>query len=350
MDDQAETVLMRLIRGSGVRGLSAMKPISENLFIKPLLATSRSEVLTFLDEREIPYREDSSNLDTAFLRNRIRHGLLEVLKEDYNPRMVETLCSHASILGEADDYLCLMADRAYEKSVIREPQENIELELATFLSYHTCIQGYIFREAYRRLCGSLRNLDFCHIDSLLRLASSGQTGSSLDIPSGVSAWLEGKSLVIGFRARRPEQIVTSEFLVPLEPGGAVWLSDISLGIDSKLFRTERPIDDFTRGEPDRVFFDFEKLEPPLVLRNLNPGDRISPFGMKGSKKIQDLLVDMKMPRQKRRALAALCDGSQILWLVGARRGRAAPITEETRMVLELRAITDSKKLPGKDAE
>ncbi len=349
MDDQAETVLMRLIRGAGVRGLSAMKPCSEGVFIRPLLATCRSEVLTFLEERKISYREDPSNRDTTFLRNRIRHELLELLKSEYNPRIVEVLCSHASILGGVEDYLRLTAGKAYDECVISETQENIELELASFLSYHTCVRGYVLREVFLRLYGSLRNLDFSHVASLLRLASSGHTGDSVDVPSGVTAWLEAGSLLIGSRERRAEQIVTPEFLVRFDPGRSVWLSEISLGIDSKLFRRERPVDDFISGDSERAFFDFEKLKPPFVLRNLNPGDRISPFGMKGSKKVQDLLVDMKVPRHKRRTLAAFCDGSQILWVVGTRRGRAAPVEEETRVVLELRKVTHPEELRDKES-
>lgn len=345
MDDQAETVLMRLVRGAGVLGLSAMRPMSEGLFIRPLLTTSRPEILEFLSSRGIPYREDLSNLDRTFLRNRIRHELLQILREGYNPRIVELLCSHASVLGEAEDYLHQTAVAALERCVLRETQENIELELSTFLSYHTFIQGYILRETYRRLCGSLRNLDFRHVASLLRLASSGQSGNSVDVPSGVSAWLDGKTLLIGSRVLRRSEIVTPKFLVRLEPGDAVWLPEISLRIESKTFRKEELSDDFTRGEPDQVFFDSEELEPPFTLRNLNPGDRIAPFGMEGSKKIQDLLVDMKMPRPERRKLAVFCDRSRILWLVGTRRGRAAPVTEKTRFVLALRAVPNPKELP-----
>jgi len=348
-NDQAETVLMRLIRGAGVRGLAAMNPMSGGLFVRPLLTAGRSEVLEFLDSRKIAYREDLSNLDTAFLRNRIRHELLEILRKDYNARIVDVLCSHAAVLSDVEDYLSTVAAKAYEGCVIREAQENIELELPTFLTYHKCVQGYIFREAYRRLCGSLRNLDFCHVASLLKLASSGQPGNSVDVPSGMSAWLDGKSVLIGYGKPPAAQTVTPEFIVQFEPGSAVWVPEISLGVDSKLFTKEQHSDDFTKRESDRALFDFEKLEPPFALRNLNPGDRIAPFGMRGSKKVQDLLVDMKVPRNERRRLAAFCDRSQILWLVGTRRGQAAPVTERTRVILELRAVTQPEGLRQKES-
>ncbi|UCF78520.1 MAG: tRNA lysidine(34) synthetase TilS [Candidatus Eiseniibacteriota bacterium] len=339
MDDQAETVLMRLIRGAGVLGASAMNPASGGLLIRPLLTTSRSEVLEFLGSRNIAYREDPSNLDTRFLRNRIRHELMATLREEYNPRITEVLCSHASLLGQVEDYLRLEGRKAYESCLIREAQEDIELELAALLSYHTCVRGYILREAYLRLHGSLRDLDFSHVASLLRLASSGQSGDSVDLPSGVSAWLEGKSVLLGLRSRRRAQNATPKFVVRLEPGTAAVVPEISLSIESKLLRKEELGDDFAEGGPLRAVFDFEGLEPPLEVRNLSPGDRIAPFGMEGTKKVQDLLVDMKVPRSRRGTLAALWDRNQILWVVGTRRARAAPVTDRTRTVLELRAVS-----------
>jgi len=358
LDDQAETVLMRLIRGAGVRGLSAMRPLSERpgdgstpgtQFIRPLLSSTRQEILDFLESRCASYVEDASNLDLTFLRNRVRHELLGLLKERYNPRIVEVLGSHAELLNEADDYLTLTARRAYEECASAESDERIELELARLVPYHVCVQGYVFREAYFRLCGTLKDVGFSHIASLSRLVSAGQSGDRADLPHGVAATLEGTKLVLGRRAALVlDEARPCEFSVQHEPGGRTWLSEISLGIESRVLKREdlrvgpgkmgagpQSGNDASASE---VFFDLEALSLPLVLRNLQPGDRISPFGMQGSKKVQDLLVDMKVPRHARRDLAALCDGSGMVWLVGVRRGSAAPIKEGTRLVLAVRTL------------
>lgn len=392
MDDQAETVLMHLIRGAGVLGVSGMKPISEQgirpdsrvFFIRPFLATSRAAVRDFLALKKISFREDASNIDMTFTRNRVRHELMEILRAKYNPRIVEALGSHASLAAEVDDYLSRVASEAYQFCVREEASENIELELTPFLSYHVCVQSYILREAFRRLCGSLKDFGFTHVASLVNLASSGQSGDSVDVASGISARLDGRSLWIGrTSALRSEKDNSPRFLVRLEPGNEAWLPELSLtiasevlsrdaqddkpainklrkyklgkgtpGIDrfpidrlgnnkpgkGKLGRHKLGKDDCLKSDPDRVFFDLEKLEPPLVLRNLEPGDRIAPFGMDGTKKIQDLLVDLKVPRARRRKLVAFCDRKQILWLVGVRRSGAAPVTRMTRSVLSLRIV------------
>ena len=375
MNDQAETVLMHLIRGAGLLGVSGMKPISEVgakpaaetgvklianaqtgpsrgtaakriFFIRPFLATRRAEIEQFLASRGILYREDASNVDTTMVRNRVRHELMEILREKYNPRIIEALGSHASLVTQAEDYLSKVASEAYQGCLRGETDENIELELTRFLSYHTCVQSYVLREAYRRLCGSLKDLGFTHIASLVNLVSSGQSGDSVDIASGMSAWLEGQSLWIGRTSTlRSDSAVNPLFSVRLEPGQEVLLAEIGLKVESKVlcrdvqsgeFGEGKPgKDDFLKSGPDRVFFDLEKIEPPFVLRNLEHGDRMAPFGMNGTKKIQDLLVDLKVPRSRRKRLAALCDQNQILWLVGVRRSNAAPVTGNTRLVLSI---------------
>ncbi|MCX5801491.1 MAG: tRNA lysidine(34) synthetase TilS [Candidatus Eisenbacteria bacterium] len=383
MNDQAETVLMHIIRGAGILGVSGMKPISKVgtktisetctsampgvsdgesrpdsglFFIRPFLATSRAEVNEFIASRQIAYREDASNVDAAFMRNRVRHELVEILREKYNPRIVEVLSSHASLVAEAEDYLSKVASEAYRNCVREETREHIQLELTSLLSYHTFVQSYILREAYRRLCGSLRDLSFTHVASLIGLISSGQSGDSVDIALGKSAWLDGRRLWIGRTSTlRSERAVAPKFAVRLEPGNAVSLPLIGLEIDSRVLgkdaRSEKlSADGPTTGKPgakepgggdllksgpDRVIFDLEKLTPPLVLRSLEPGDRMTPFGMDGTRKIQDLLVDLKVPRSRRKRLAAFCDQSQVLWVVGIRRSNAASVNETTELILSV---------------
>ena len=368
MEDQAETVLMHLIRGAGVRGASGMKAMSrirsgpdlEVSIIRPFLATRRAEIRDFLASRGLSFREDESNTDVTFMRNRIRFELLELLREKYNPHIIEILCSHAALVTEAEDYLSKVGSEAYQHCLKVETGENIELEVARLVSYHTCVQTYVLREAFRRLRGGLKDLGSTHVASLINLVSSGQEGNSVDIASGVSARLKGRTLWIGRTSvLRLEDTRAPSFLVRIEPGKEVCLPEISLRIYSEVLDKDAQKDKPEGGSTPKnrlteervqeklekislfardslnVFFDLEKLAPPLVLRNIEPGDRLAPFGMKGSKKIQDLLVDLKMPRSQRMRTAVLCDAKQILWLVGVRRSRVAPVTAATRLILNI---------------
>jgi tRNA(Ile)-lysidine synthase len=337
-DDQAETVLMRLIRGAGVRGLSAMKPVADEIFIRPLLSARREVVLGFLKVRGMTYIEDASNLDTAFLRNRVRHELLTTLSDKYNPRIVEALVSHATLLGEVEDYLSSAGREAYKKCVLFESCERIELELTAVLSYHPCIQGYLLREAYFRLCGDLKDVGLVHIDSLKKLVRYGQSGESLDLPSCVAALREGERLLLGRRAQfQAEGADVPEFSLRLEPETRAWVPAVSLGVECTVLKRGPVGGVSANSERVEVLFDLSQLSFPLVLRNVAPGDRMKPFGMSGSKKVHDVLVDAKIQRSARRRVAVLCDGDEILWLVGLRRGSGAPVTEKTKSVLRVRA-------------
>lgn len=356
MNDQSETVLMHLIRGAGLLGVTGMKPISEAapapaegpaprriLFIRPFLPIKRAEIEQFLSTRQIPYREDLSNVDSSLLRNRVRHELVDFLK-NYNPRIIEVLASHASLLAQAEDYLSGVTSEAFNNCLRKETKENIELELTRFLAYHSYLQGYILRAAFRKLCGSLKDVGFVHIASIVDLARSGQSGDSIDVSSGISAWLEGQSLFLGRRSKlRTDRSAGPGFCVRLEPGKEVLLPELNLRVKSEILRRNgKSRESGGLGEngrlksgPDRVFFDIGKIELPLVLRNLEPGDTMTLFGMKGTKKIQDVLVNLKIPRSRRKNSTVLCDSKQILWLVGIRRSAVAPVTSATRQILSI---------------
>ncbi|MFH0777343.1 MAG: tRNA lysidine(34) synthetase TilS [Candidatus Eisenbacteria bacterium] len=348
MEDQAETVLMRLIRGAGVLGLSAMRPVSQGLLIRPLLETERRELIAYLKAKRLSYRQDRSNLDRDFTRNKIRHELLAALRDEYNPRIVRSLSRHSALLGRVEDYLREEGLRAYAACSRAGATDNIELELPALLSYHSCVQQYVVREAYSRFRGSLEDLSFCHVESLLKLISSGHSGDSVDLPNGISAWLESSRLVVGstaaLRRARPTRVGPVRgrgtglgFRVEFEPGDSVSLPEANLDIETTVLKLEDVAGEVHRTERARALFDLASLNPPLAFRNLEAGERIRPFGMRGTKKVQDLLVDSKVPRHKRGELAAFCDSDNLLWIVGVRRARFAPVTKRTRFVLALDA-------------
>ncbi len=340
LNDQAETVLMRLIRGAGVRGLSAMKALSRGIYIRPLLSSTRDDVNTFLAARGLSCVQDVSNVDRTFLRNRVRHELMPLLEESYNPSIVRALGSQASLLQEAEDFLGSVGREAYGKCAVAELAERIELELASLMAYHTCVQGYVLREAYFRLRGNLRDLAFLHVESMIRLMRSGQSGDSVDLPHGVVAMLEGNRLLLGVRdCLRASKSDPAEFRVKLEPGGLTVVPGASISVESCILKREELGAGPMSREREEVFFDLDELAPPLSFKGLKPGDRMRPFGMSGSRKVQDVLVDMKVPRSARPGLVALCDSREILWIVGLRRSSAGPVTEKTRSVLKVRLLS-----------
>jgi tRNA(Ile)-lysidine synthase len=179
-DDQAETVLLRLIRGSGSLGLSGIPPI-KNRIIRPLIEIKREEIETFLEKKKIPFRVDSSNLRPDYLRNKVRLKLLPILKKEYNPKIEEILNRTAFILRAEERYINQQALKAYSKVMIREQNDKIILDSKRFSSYDDSLKRFMIRNCVKKLKGDLMELTFDKVESLLNLIQQGKSGKRVDL-------------------------------------------------------------------------------------------------------------------------------------------------------------------------
>jgi tRNA(Ile)-lysidine synthase len=316
-DDQAETVLMRLIRGAGARGLGGMAPVGQHsglVVVRPILECYRAQIEAYCLWAKLEPRCDATNREPIYFRNRIRSRYLPLLEEE-NPSLRQNLAQTAQILRAEDDYL----DQVAEKLSCHW-QEG-EVPRADLLC-HRALSRRAVRLAVSRWFGEVWSFE--HIEAVIGLAQRGE--GRLSLPGGREAKLEGELITIG--CPHPWRFPDYHYLLPCP--GSVWIPEWDLKLSIR--RTY----DFEPG-PGREYFLEKELQFPLMVRTRKPGDRFRPRGVPGTKKLQDWFVDAKLPRRFRDTFPLLVDGEGILWVVGRRRSsRALPKEGERLVVIEIR--------------
>ena len=316
-DDQAETLLLRLFRGAGRGGLSGIDSKRPDGVIRPLLGISRAELVDFLGRRRIPYRRDRSNRDTRHTRNRIRRRVLPVLEKELGPGVSGVLARTAAILLEEDRWMDRLVSGAARS--LTGPEGG--LDVAGLLRLPGAQARRVVRFWLAGLRGDLRQLSATHIESVL--AAARTDGARVSIPGGTIR-RAGTRLVAGDVGR------VQAFSARFDPGV------LALPGGWELRRREAVRRDLRAG-PWRALFDAATLSGGLRVRTPRAGDRVRPLGLDGSRKLQDVFVDAKVPREERSRWIVVTAGRSILWVPGLVRSGQAPIREVTRSIVVLEA-------------
>jgi tRNA(Ile)-lysidine synthase len=324
-DDQAETVLMRLLEGAGPRGLAGIPPV-RGRFIRPLIEVRRREIEARLERVGLSWVEDPSNRDLKFLRNRIRHDLLPFLAGAYNPQITEALCRAAALARELVRDVEALAGQELDR--LSEVEEGgLVLSRAALRALQPGIGEEVLRQALISLGerGPLR----AWAQRALRMPL--RVDSPRPIKLG-SVWLE----VSGDRVRlsRGKAPALSESSLPVP--GSITLPEVLLRLEAREFECPAPYR--PPIGPWTVAFDRGALPPVLTVRSRLPGDRFHPFGAPGAKRLKAFLIDAKIPRWRRDRLPLLLANGEIAWLVGVRRGAVAPVIAATRRIVEVQAF------------
>ncbi|MBI2264067.1 MAG: tRNA lysidine(34) synthetase TilS [Armatimonadetes bacterium] len=331
-DDQAETVLLHLLRGSALTGLG-IPPVRGSI-IRPLLEVTRAEVLTFCQEKGIPYITDETNLALQHDRNRVRWELLPLLEKEYNPRVRKHLCKMADLAWEERQVLQQLASEVFHKIVQDKEEGMVSLSIAGLLEVPLAIQRRALRLALEIVKGDLEGVGFDHIENMLEIVH-GTTGKRLIIPGKVQCEkIYDRLFVTGGKKRRK----ILEELRPrlIESPGRTEAPEWGIAISAEIF----PREDLPKGPfspPSRIaYFDESKVRRPIWLRRRRPGDRFQPFGMEGTKKIKDFLMDEKVDPRLRDRIPLVVSGEDILWVVGLRTDERFRIGKETQKILCLK--------------
>ena len=313
-DDQAETILMHLIRGCGMRGLCGMQP-KRGRVCRPMLQISKEEIRSYAKEQGIPYREDSTNCSGEYTRNRIRRELIPQLKT-YNPNIVEALGRMAEQTAQDADYLDELGRNAYEKLKKYEKDGVILLDFPGMLLQNPAIQYRIFKCALLALDGT--DID---ADMIARCVQAVNSHKRTDVGREILVQAKDGRIAVYRQKEYPERL-----RVPI-PGRVAFQSlKICMAVSECA-----PDEAKSRLSEKAQAFDAEVLEEylPLTLRTRRAGDRFVPFGG-GTKSLSDYMTDEKIPTALRDRILVLASGDQVLWVLGYRRGDAAKITENTR--------------------
>jgi len=327
LNDQAETVLMRLLRGSGPSGLAGIPPCRDNLIIRPLIAIKREEIESYLKARELSYVMDSSNLETRYLRNKIRLKLLPLLLED-QPRLVEHLGQLAFILREDNNYLEREAEKWVEKEAELRNNGDIFITVSSFTKLPTPVRNRVIRNIFMKVGKSLRELDQGHIQSVYELTLGKKPQGLLNLPNGLTVKRVYDRLAFTLAADQKPR----EFYYLLKGPGTYHLEEIGRSIS--LLEVEGDVD-FTWGKSEQTaYMDADKLHYPLVVRNFKPGDRFVPLGMSGHRKIKDFFIDLKIPSNQRASIPILTSQDTPVWICGYRIDDSFKVTPDTKTILK----------------
>lgn len=338
-DDQAETVLLRVLRGSGLRGLAAMGASSRwpvpsrretPRLIRPLLALSRADTERCCQDARLSPLLDPSNRSRDFLRNRVRHELLPLLRR-YNPRIDDALVRLADAASTDVELIEALAGTAIAG---RSTRGAVRLRRRELLAAPFALQRHAVRLAATQLLGDTRGLSERHILAILR-AATASTGATLDLPRGLRARVTRDAIALATDKRKTSTPLPARAVSLRTPGSArfgPWRIDAQL-----LTKTPRT-GELKRSQNGRVaLLDAEACGARLSLRRRRPGDRFHPLGLPQPKKLQDFLVDAHVPREDRDAVPLLIAGRGVAWVVGQRPAEWAKVTGRTRRVLRLRA-------------
>ena len=316
-DDQTETVLMNLFRGSGLRGLGGIRPKRElpegQMIIRPLLCMKRQEIEAYLIEEKETWCEDSTNRELIYSRNKVRNVLLPWIRENVNDRADEHILKTAAFASQADEYFASQAEKLlgdeYSKMV-----DEIEIETEVFDHQPEIMKSYLIRAMIARLTGSSKDISSRHVEAISALDGPGG-GTVVDLPYGLRAVRGYQKLTIRKAfAKKDGEILSNSFQMKV----FAWEKDMEI-----------PKNKYTK------WFDYDRICDTLSVRTREPGDYFM-IGNGNTKKLHRFFIDEKIPEELRDKILLLAEGNHILWIVGYRISEHYKITDATRNILEVR--------------
>lgn len=337
-DDQAETVLLNLLRGSGERGLRAMLPRQGGI-VRPLLCVTRAEIELYCRARNLQPRTDSTNSNIEFKRNRVRHELMPLLRQRYNPALTETLCRTAEIFADDHEFLGSYVESLVPQWVVRE-NVGYRFNADVFSQLHVAVQRELLLNLLEKVRGNLKGISFSHVEQLRHLFQQDRGAHRIDLPGQLQARKSYKACFIERRAAAESVEACSSqgvaLAVKLDCPGETTVREFGADFHCSMHSGELP--QTSDLGPDKAAFDLAALHLPLTLRRRRPGDLFQPMGAPGARKLKKLLIDLKIPVEGRDALPILCDAAGILWVVGLRRAQRGRISPETQKYILIERI------------
>ncbi|MDH4192845.1 MAG: tRNA lysidine(34) synthetase TilS [Nitrospirota bacterium] len=335
-DDQAETVLMWMLRGCGTGGLGGIPPKRGANVVRPLLDIQRSEILSYLQERQEDFRLDSSNFQPAYLRNRIRQDLIPQLKT-YSLGIVNVLTRQAHILRDDHAYLEELAHEAFQRTCVSDGTGERQFDRLALLQVPLPIRRRVVRQSLQQVVGNTQGPRFDIVERVLDRLEHGQSGWTIEC-NGVLVSQEYDRLVVRRRVERnlPAADLSSVRVVPLPiPGEVVWFPT---GQRIMVSRKSPPVLE-SRIHSSEIHLDPATFTPELTLRSWVPGDIFCPKGFGGrQKKLQDFFSDLKLPRSQRRKVPLLVAPEGIVWVGGLRADERFRVTPSTTSVVVAKMI------------
>lgn len=329
--DQAETVLLNLARGAGLRGLAGM-PYRFGRRVRPLLDQSRDTLRDFLQAAGISYREDASNRQLHFRRNLIRQQVLPYLESSLNPKMAEVLCRLAAHAAETEAFVQQEAGRALAAAVKETDGSKIVLDIKQFSSYYSLVRKYIIRNSLEMISHRAIRPSTTALSRVDQLITTGHIGKRVRVHPDWEVLIDHDGVVVW--DGKPER-----FEVTCKPGQEV-VFEQNRRFKSSIVSPSLDASEL-KSDADNQFVDAAKISGELHIRSYLPGDRFFPLGLDGSKRVSDLFADAKVPLHRRHRVPIVACDTGIIWIAGLQLDNRFRLTPHTRHILHLQ-VQDSK--------
>ena len=360
-DDQAETVLLHLLRGSGLHGLRGMDEVSQwpwpepnpgPLLFRPMLGAGKADTAAYCRALGQTYREDSGNYMWRFTRNKVRLDLMPKLARDYNPRVREALARLSRAASEDLDFIEGELARQWP-GIAQEREGAVSFPISALIALHPALQCHALRRAYAAIAGDARSLSESHLDAMLSLLRRQRGGLSLDLPRGVRARREGDRIVLTCNAELPKfPKLSGEYEIGLPAHhGEERCHDVGgWRLTLQVVEPGHP-NPFPVPNPSHLTarLNRDALGGAATVRTRRPGDRFQPSGMTGTKKLQDFFTDAKIPRDQRDGIPLLVCQRGIAWVVGHRVAAWAVADDEAVAVCASLLPLDATAQAGSDS-
>ncbi|WP_339076330.1 tRNA lysidine(34) synthetase TilS [Clostridioides difficile] len=328
LNDQAETVMMRIMRGTGLKGLKGIDYIRDNCIIRPILDVERNEIEEYCEAYNLNPRIDKTNLENIYTRNKIRLDLLPYMKDNFNSNVIESIVRMSNSLKSDNDYIEKEAEAKFrEVSNIKE-KGFVEINLDDFVCLHDAIKVRVLRNSIKHILGDTNFVDQRHIEDIMSLEDNSKVNKMLTLPRNIFVYRKKDSIIL-----TNEEIVNEEieFYYNVPSNGFIKIKELKQIIETQVMSIDRyksmKLDNSSKG------FDFNKVKGGIVIRSRRQGDKIK-LAM-GSKKVKDLFIDLKIQREERCKIPIITDSEGIICVGDYKISENYKIDENTKEVLKI---------------
>ena len=344
-DDQAETVLMRIIRGCGVEGLMGIPPVRGSI-IRPLIECTREEIKEYCRKNNFKYRIDLTNRTPIYFRNKIRLKLLPILSEEYNENIKGNLLKLRNIISEVSEYLQKETEEAFCKVTNKENTEKVIIDLGKLNLLSLAIKRRIIRKSIKVIKGNLYDIHFKHIHQIMELINCQSGEKRLELPDRIIIKKRYDHLIV-FKEKQiveNKKIITSDWEYGLSTPGKEKIKSLRITIETKVMNLSevKPLEFSKKNKSYSEFtelIDFDKVKFPIKIRNKRHGDRFFPLKMNGSKKVKKYFIDKKIPKGQRNLIPLLVDDEEkIICVLGLRLDNRVKIEKTTEKILYVKIM------------
>lgn len=332
-NDQAETVLMNIIRGSGLDGLKGMDYIRGRI-IRPLLDIERKDIENYCKNHSLNPILDSSNVESIYTRNKIRLNLIPYINTNFSVDIMENICRMSGLIKDDSLFIEESAKKLYDQCIVNRQKDAVLLDILKFRECHPSMKKQIIRHALKEVKGDLKGFERVHIESVVDLGINGATGSQIHLPCNFRAERSYNVLKIFHFKNEAGTAVFSELIkIP----GITRIESLNSSVEAFLEKNKVNVEKYMNIRYNSLvqFFDYDKLRMGINIRNREAGDVFKPYRSSGTKKLKEYFIDNKIPRDIRESIPIVAMGREIVWVIGYNISDKFKVTENTKSVLRL---------------